>query len=61
VAFVAAAERTLAPLLGRLRGLAEWRRYRAAGAAGRRPVALGRGGWRGALRQRRAYAAGTGA
>jgi len=55
VAFVALSERTLAPLQGRLAGLREWRRYRAAGAATRGPVTLARGGWRAALRQRAAY------
>ena len=39
VAYVAASDRTLAPLRGRLRGLREWRRYRRAGRA-RRPVDL---------------------
>jgi GT2 family glycosyltransferase len=57
VAFAAATDRTLAPLRGRVRGLREWRAYRSAGAALRRPVALGRGGWRGALRMRNAYRA----
>jgi GT2 family glycosyltransferase len=55
VAFVAATDRTLAPLYGRLRGLREWRRYRDAGAATRARVTLPRGGWRAALRQRAAY------
>lgn len=40
VGFVAARSRTLAPLRGRLVGLREWRRYRSAGAATRRPVDL---------------------
>jgi GT2 family glycosyltransferase len=57
VAFVAMTDRSLAPLRGRLRGLREWRRYRRAGAPGRRPVALARGGWRAALRQRASYRA----
>lgn len=39
VAFVAATDRTLAPLRGRLRGLSEWRAYRRRGAR-RRPVEL---------------------
>jgi GT2 family glycosyltransferase len=39
VAFAGIADRTLAPLRGRLRGLREWRAYRRAGA-GRRPVEL---------------------
>ena len=59
VVFVAVAERTLAPLRGRVAGLREWRAYRAAGAPTRRPVALGRGGWRKALAMRRGYAAGA--
>jgi GT2 family glycosyltransferase len=57
VAFVALTDRSPAPLLGRLRGLREWRRYRRAGAPTRSPVALGRAGWRAALRQRAAYRA----
>jgi hypothetical protein len=40
VAYAAVTDRTLAPLRGRLRGLREWRAYRRAGAAGRRPVEL---------------------
>jgi GT2 family glycosyltransferase len=59
VGFVAVTERSLAPLRGRLRGLREWRRYRAAGAATRGPVTLARGGWRAALRQRAAYRRGA--
>jgi GT2 family glycosyltransferase len=55
VAFVALTDRSPAPLHGRLRGLREWRRYRGAGAPTRGRVALGRGGWRAALRQRGAY------
>jgi len=55
VAFVALTDHTAAPLYGRLRGLREWPRYRAAGAPTRAPVALARGGWRAALRQRAAY------
>jgi GT2 family glycosyltransferase len=55
VGFVAVADRSLAPLRGRLRGLREWRRYRRAGAPGRRAVTLCRSGWRAALRQRAAY------
>jgi GT2 family glycosyltransferase len=39
VAFAAVADRTLAPLRGRLRGLREWRSYRREARA-RRPVAL---------------------
>jgi GT2 family glycosyltransferase len=55
VLFVALTDRTAAPLRGRLRGLREWRAYRAAGAPTRRSVTLARGGWRAALRQRAAY------
>jgi GT2 family glycosyltransferase len=56
VAFVGVRERTLAPLRGRLRGLREWRFYRAAGASRRCPVRLSpRRGIRGALRRDRAY------
>ncbi len=40
VAYAMVADRTPAPLLGRLRGLREWRRYRREGAAGRGPVEL---------------------
>ncbi|MEA2191319.1 MAG: hypothetical protein QOI73_1440 [Solirubrobacteraceae bacterium] len=59
VLFAAVADRTLAPLRGRLCGLREWRAYRAAGA-GRRPVALApsKGPWR-ALGRRRGAAGGT--
>lgn len=39
VTYMAVRQRTTAPLAGRLRGLREWRRYRALGS-GRRPVAL---------------------
>jgi GT2 family glycosyltransferase len=56
VAVVALSDRTLAPLRGRSRGLREWRRYRRAGAAGRRATALaGLGSAFRALRMRRAY------
>jgi GT2 family glycosyltransferase len=59
VARVAVTARTLAPLRGRLAGLREWRAYRRAGAAARRPVALaGLSGPRGALRMQAAYRAG---
>ena len=54
VAWAGLGDRTLAPLRGRLAGLRDWRRYRSAGAEGRRPVELSpvRGlGW--ALRRRR--------
>jgi GT2 family glycosyltransferase len=39
VVYAGVADRTLAPLRGRLRGLREWRRYRRSGRA-RRPIAL---------------------
>jgi GT2 family glycosyltransferase len=40
IAFAALTDRTLAPLAGRVAGLREWRRYRRAGAEGRKPVEL---------------------
>ena len=40
VAFAAVKDRTLAPLRGRVKGLAQWRTYRRAGAAHRAPVEL---------------------
>jgi GT2 family glycosyltransferase len=56
VAFVAATHQTLAPLRGRVTGLREWGRYRRAGAAARRPIALAPpSGPLGAWRQRAAY------
>jgi GT2 family glycosyltransferase len=56
VAYVAAVDRTLAPLAGRLQGLREWRRYRAAGRAHRGQLALAAPpGIRAALRRGRAY------
>jgi GT2 family glycosyltransferase len=56
VAFVAATDRTLSPLKGRLEGLREWRRSRAETAARRRPVELEpRQGFGAALRRRRAW------
>jgi GT2 family glycosyltransferase len=61
VAFAAAADRTAAPLRGRVAGLREWRRYRRAGAAARRPIALAPpSGPLGAWRQRAAYRKGAG-
>jgi GT2 family glycosyltransferase len=60
IAFVAATERTLAPLRGRVAGLREWSRYRRAGAAARRPIALAAPtGPLGAWRQRAAYRKGA--
>ncbi len=56
VLFVALTDRTLAPLTGRVGGLARWRADRLAGAPSRVPVSLaGAGGWRAALRMRAAY------
>jgi GT2 family glycosyltransferase len=56
VAHTAITGRTLAPLNGRLEGLAEWRRYRAAGRAGRRELELPRSpGLRAALARNRVY------
>jgi GT2 family glycosyltransferase len=56
ILFVAVRGWTLAPLWGRLAGLREWRRYRRAGAAGRRAVPLARvSGFRAALRRQRAW------
>ncbi|HEX2085210.1 MAG TPA: glycosyltransferase family 2 protein [Solirubrobacteraceae bacterium] len=59
VAYAALADRSLAPLRGRLAGLREWRALRAEGAARRRPVAVDPAhGLRGALRRRRAWLTG---
>lgn len=57
VTFAGLTDRTLAPALGRLDGLREWRRYRALGAAtrGPAPLAPATAGWRGALGQWRGY------
>ena len=56
IGFVALTRLTLAPLRGRVSGLREWRRYRQAGAAGRRAIPLARiGGVRAALRRQRAW------
>ncbi len=56
IGHVAVTARTLAPLRGRLQGLAEWRRYRAAGRAGRRELELPCSpGLRAALARNRAY------
>jgi GT2 family glycosyltransferase len=60
VVFVAATDRTFAPLRGRVAGLREWRRYRRAGAAARRPIALAAPtGPLGTWRQRAAYRKGA--
>ncbi|HEY2200835.1 MAG TPA: glycosyltransferase family 2 protein [Solirubrobacteraceae bacterium] len=57
VIYAALADRTLAPLRGRLAGLREWRAFRREGQQQRRTVALSPAskGWRSALRQHRAY------
>jgi GT2 family glycosyltransferase len=62
VAFVAATERTLAPLRGRLAGVREWRAYRRAGEPSRCPLELPRAaGLRVALRRYRAWSRSTAA
>ena len=56
VLYVVVRKGTAAPLRGRLRGLAEWRRYRAAGAPHRRAIYLPPApGIRGALQRDRVY------
>jgi GT2 family glycosyltransferase len=56
LAYAIVADRTLAPLRGRLRGLREWRAQRRAGAVGRAPVELDPvRGLRAALRRRAAW------
>jgi hypothetical protein len=56
IGLVAARDRTLAPLRGRLAGLREWRSVRAASAETRRPVELDpRQGFAAALRRRDAW------
>jgi GT2 family glycosyltransferase len=61
VAFVALADRSLAPLRGRLAGLREWRQVRAENAPCRRPVELERRqGFAAALKRRRAWLSGSG-
>jgi GT2 family glycosyltransferase len=60
VVFVGARERTLQPARGRLRGLRDWRDYRAAGRADRREVPLARRRTlRSALARDRAWPRGT--
>ena len=62
VLFVAATQRNLAPLRGRVAGLRRWRTYRRAGANGRRPVDLPRAkGLRGALRRNQIWSRTTSA
>ena len=56
VLYAVVADRTLAPLRGRLRGVREWREYRRRGEAERRPVELEPvRGFRAALRRRVAW------
>ena len=57
VVYVALSDRTLAPLMGRLAGLREWRSLRRQSRVGRRRVELSPAmtGWLKALRQHRAY------
>ncbi len=57
VIYAALADRTLAPLRGRLAGLREWRALRAETRPSRRTVELSSGwkGWLAALRMRAAY------
>jgi hypothetical protein len=56
VVFAAARHRSLAPFIGRLAGLRDWKRYRAAGALQRRKVRLvPPPGLSAALRRDRAY------
>jgi GT2 family glycosyltransferase len=56
VAYAVVADRTVAPLRGRVRGLTEWRQYRRRGAAGRAPVQLEPvRGFRAALGRRKAW------
>jgi GT2 family glycosyltransferase len=58
-AFASIRDGTLAPIRGRLRGLADWRRYRQAGRSVRRPVALAPPeGIRGALKRRHVWSTG---
>ena len=59
VTFIAVTQRTLAPLRGRLSGLADWRRYRGAANVERRPLQfIDRKGFRAALRRHRAWPTG---
>ena len=58
--YASLASQSLAPLSGRLHGLAEWRSYRRAGSANRAEIPLGRSpGLRAALRRNRAYLRGA--
>jgi GT2 family glycosyltransferase len=59
ICYAAASSRTLKPLFGRVSGLREWHRYRAAGTRWRRPLPLASSdGLRGALRRDRLYLGG---
>jgi hypothetical protein len=59
VLYAAIADRSLAPLRGRVAGLREWRSLRTEGASRRRPIELERRrGLRAALRRRRAWQVG---
>jgi GT2 family glycosyltransferase len=61
VAHSALTDRTLAPLVGRLQGVAEWRSYRRAGRLHRREIALSPSpGVRAARRRRSVYRAAAG-
>jgi len=61
VLFVLVTRRSLAPLHGRLRGLREWRRYRASAPSPRQSVRLARPrGLRAALRRNRSWSGSTG-
>jgi GT2 family glycosyltransferase len=56
IGFIALTQLTFAPLAGRFAGLREWRRYRRAGAAGRREIPLARvSGVRAALRRQKVW------
>ena len=56
VAAAAVADRTLAPLLGRLQGIGDWRAYRSAGLSQRREIELSPApGVRAARRRARTY------
>jgi GT2 family glycosyltransferase len=62
VAYAAVADRSLAPLRGRIAGLREWRALRREGAPRRRPIELERRrGLQAALRRRRSWQTGASA
>jgi hypothetical protein len=61
VAHAAVSDRTLAPLVGRLRGIGDWRAYRRAGRLQRREIELSpSAGVRAARRRTRVYRAAAG-